>query len=171
MFGEFTRMKSIRLWLSYLFEPLFRFVVHILLRLMGYSRLRVGTLTFWGSPEFLASCETAVHRLEELDSELHSSLTRQQRLMFYYSPKHLEQASSIWYFSINDSYTSWQVDGIIARLVYAARFAASCRSRIVTKTERSKVRALHAQVCAATSAWLAARCFPEPLVDCFREQS
>jgi hypothetical protein len=166
-------MKTIRLWLSYVLEPVFRFGLHVLLRLMGYSRLRIGSLTFWGSPEFLASCESAVHRLQELDSDLHSILTSRQRLVFHYSPKHLHQMqmTSLWYFSINESCTSWQTDGIIARLVYAARLAASGRPRIVMKSERPAARALHAMVCAQTSAWLAVRSFPEPLVNCFREKS
>src|SRR5438445_10615536 len=97
-------MKKIRLSLAYVFEPVVRLCFYALLRLMGHSPLRIGTLTFWGEPEFLATCETAVRRLQNLDTDLHTSLTHRLKLMFYHSPKHLEQVWPIWFFSIDDAY-------------------------------------------------------------------
>jgi hypothetical protein len=135
---------------------------------MGHSRLRVGTLTFWGPQHFLESCNASVRRLQELDAELFTRLTTAQRLEFYYSPKHLEQAYFVWIFSIDDSYTAWQSDGIIARLVYAAQLATLIPRRVVTK---AMSRALHSEVNATTRLWLETRHFPEPLVHAFREQT
>jgi hypothetical protein len=162
-------MKAIRLWLSYVFEPVVRVALHILQRLMGHSRLRIGKLTFWGEPGFLASCEMAVGRLQDLDSELHVTLTQRLNLTFYHNAKRLEQVSSLGLFSIDDRYFAWQADGIIARLVNAARLVACEQPRIVTKKELPTVKALRAAASGATGDWLAARRFPEALVTCFKE--
>jgi hypothetical protein len=135
---------------------------------MGHSRLRVGTLTFWGPRDFLVSCTASVRRLQELDAELFTRLTTQQRLEYYYSPKHLEQAYIVWIFSIDDSYTAWHSDGIIARLVYSAHLATLIPHQVVTKAIS---RDLHSEVNATTRLWLETRHFPESLVDAFREQT
>jgi hypothetical protein len=164
-------MRTIRLWLSYLLVPLLRLVICILLRLTGHSRLRIGTLTFWGERGFLTTCNTAVCRLRELDPDLHASLTQDHKLLFYHSPRHLEQVCPAGYFSIDDAYYSWQADGVIARLVYAARLVVCGLPRFVTKEEQPSARAAHAAACLATTAWLAERSFPELLVDFFKEQS
>jgi hypothetical protein len=161
-------MKTLRLWLSYLAAAPFRLLGHVFFRLMGHSRLRVGTLTFWGPRDFLESCTASVRRLQELDADLFTRLTTQQRLEFYYSPKHLEQAYFVWLFSIDDSYTAWHSDGIIARLVYSAQLATLIPRRVVTK---AMSRALHSEVNATTRLWLETRHFPEPLVHAFREQT
>lgn len=176
-----ARMKAIRLWISYLFDPVFRLAFNMTFWLgrlsrsrigtLGrLSRLRIGKLDFWGPTEFLSYCQAGVQRLEKLDPDLHSTLTRHQRMTFFYSPKHLDQAYSLWYFSIDDSYTSWKADGLIARLVYAAYLSNSGWPRVVTREDRPSVRALHTEVWAKTSAWLSAHSFPEPLVNAFREQ-
>ena len=164
-------MRTIRLGLSYLLMPLFQLVPCILLRLMGHSRLRIGTLTFWGERGFLTTCNTAVCRLRKLDPDLHASLTQDHKLVFYHSPRHLEEVCTIGYFSIDEAYYSWQADGVIARLVYAARLAVCGLPRFVPNEEMPSVRAAHAAVCLATAAWLAERSFPERLVDCFKEQT
>lgn len=170
MLGDSAHMKTIHRWQSYVFGPIFRLGFNLLIRLMGHSRLRIGTLTFWGSPEFLSRCETAVERIAALDSDLHSQMTHRQMLTFYHSPKRLEVAYSLWYFSIDDSYTSWETDGIIARLVYAAHLATSDSPTVTLKTKRPSGRALHAEANATTGAWLESHSFPKPLVNTFREQ-
>jgi hypothetical protein len=162
-------MKTLRIWLSYFAEPPFRLLNHIIFRLMGYSRLRIGTLTFWGPRDFLESCTASVRRLQELDSELYARLTTQQKLVFCYMPKHLQQAYFAWIFSINDAYTVWQSDGIIARIVYSSQLVAQLPRRTVFTNATSQ--ALHSEVNAKTRLWLEAHSFPEPLVDCFREQA
>lgn len=161
-------MKTFRIWLSYLLEPLFRLVFYVLFRIKGYSRMRIGTLTFWGPRDFLQNCTASLRRLQELDSELYSRVTTEQKLVFFYSPKQLVQAYFVWFFSIDDSYTVWKSDGIIARLVYSAQLAVSIPRRIVPKSIN---RALHSEVRAATRSWLEEHRFPESLVHCFQEQS
>ena len=137
---------------------------------MRHSRLRIGTLTFWGPRNFLESCTASLQRLQELDSELFIRLTTQQKLVFYSNPKHLHQAAYIWIFSITDSYTVWRNDGIIARIVYSSLYVSQHpQKRTVFSKETSQV--LHSKVNAKTGSWLEARHFPEPLIDCFREQT
>lgn len=161
-------MKTLRMWLMSLLEPPFRLLLYILFTIRGYSRLRIGTLTFWGPRDFLETCAASVRRLHELDSELHIRLTTQQRLVFYYSPKRLEQAYYVWIFSIDDSYLGWQSDGIIARLVYSAQLAAVIPRQVVSD---AMSRTLHTTVNTMTRSWLEAQRFPEVLVDCFRERT
>jgi hypothetical protein len=146
-------------------EPLFRLLSRVFFKLMGYACSRFGTLAFWGAPNFLATCTTALQRLQELDSELHVQLTTKQRLVFYYSPN-LEQAYGVWFFSINDSYLSYHADGIIARLVYSSWLAALCPRRGGLSNAASQM--LHSEVDARTRSWLEMHRFPEPLIDCFR---
>jgi hypothetical protein len=161
-------MKAFLLWLNYLVAPPFRLLGHVFFRLMGHSRLCVGTLTFWGPRDFLESCTESVRRIQELDPELFNRLTTKQKLEFYYSPKHLEQAYFVWLFSIDDTYTAWHSDGIIARLVYSAQLATLIPRRVVTK---AMCHALHSEALATTRLWLETRHFPEPLVDAFRVQA
>jgi len=160
-----THMKTFRIWLGHLAEPLLRVVSHLLYRMAGHSCLRIGTLRFWGPRDFLEKCSSSVQRLHDLDSELYSRLTTRQRLEFYYNPK-LVQAYYAWLFSIDDSYLAWQTDGIIARLVYSAQLAALFPRRAISKATS---QALYSEVMATTRAWLKARTFPKELVDCFRE--
>jgi hypothetical protein len=135
---------------------------HILQRFMRHSRLRVGTLTFWGPPEFLSTCRASVERLQSLDPELHKHVTERERLCFYYSGKRLEQALFPRSFSINDGYADWHSDGIISRLVYAAFLANAFPRQVINAAERPAARASHRDVITRTGAWLAARSFPEP---------
>lgn len=158
-------MKTLRIWMGYLAEPLLRLFSHLLYRIMGHSCLRIGTLRFWGSRDFLEKCSLSVQRLYTLDSELYSKVTTQQKLEFYYNPK-LVQAYYAWLFSIDDSYLAWQSDGIIARLVYSAQLAASYPRRAISQATSE---ALHSEVMGKTRAWLEARRFPDELIDCFRE--
>ena len=162
------RMIALRIWLGNLLDPSFRFVSHIMFRMMGYSRLRVGTLTLWGPREFLEASTAAVSRLRELDSGLHDRLTTHQKLEFVYTAKHSQELSVVRIFTIDDSYMVWKSDGIIARLVYSAQMANLISRRV---DSMAKSRALHSQVLATTRSWLEARRFPEPLIDCFREQA
>ena len=97
------------------------------------------------------------------DPELQKFVTSQQNLTFYWSTK-LEYAAFLWFFSINDSYASWESDGIIALLVYASRLAASTPRQVISKAAG---KASHSEVCAETAAWLEERTFPAPLVSCF----
>jgi len=137
-------------------------------RMMGYSRLRLGTLTLWGPREFLAASAAAVSRLRELDSGLHHRLTAQQKLEFVYMARHSQESSVVRIFTIDDSYMVWKSDGIIARIVYSAQLASVIPRRVDSKM---KIRALNSQVMATTRSWLEAHRFPEPLIDCFREQT
>jgi hypothetical protein len=164
-------MKTIRIWLMCLSEPPFRLLNRILFRFMRYSRLRFGTTEFWGPRDFLDLCTTSVRRLQELDSELHARLTTQQKLMFWYDPDpkhHQYQAYGVWIFTINYAYVAYQSDGIIALLVYSAKLAALMPRQIYSK---AMSETLHSEARATTRSWLETRHFPEPLVDCFREQT
>ena len=161
-------MKRPRIWLSYLLEPPLRLLSCILQRLMGHSRLRIGTLTFWGPRDFLDTCAASVQRLHELDSELHTRLTTQQKLVFCYAPKGLVHAYFAWIFSIDDSYMAWQSDGVITRLVYAAQLATLIPRRAISM---EATHALHSEAMMTTRLWLEAHGFPELVVDTFREQA
>lgn len=164
-------MKTIRIWFMRLSEPSFRLLNRIVCRLARYSQLRIGTMEFWGPRDFLDSCSTSVRRLKELDSELYTRATTQQKLMFWYDPdpkRHQHQAYFVWIFSINRSYTAYQSDGIIALLVYSAQLAALMPRGIYSEAMSVS---LHSEARATTRSWLEARHFPEPLVDCFREQT
>jgi hypothetical protein len=128
-------------------------------------------MEFWGPRDFLDYCTTSVRRLQELDSELHVRLTTQQKLMFWYDPDpkhHPNQAYFVWIFSINYAYFTYQSDGIIAQLVYSAKLAALMPRQVYSKTMSDT---LHSEARATTRSWLEVRHFPEPLVDCFREQT
>jgi len=159
---------KVRLLIAYIYAPLFWSMFCILQRLMGHSRFRVGTLTFW-KPEFLSTCRASVERLHSLDPELHERVTERERLCFYYSGKRSEQALFPRSSSISDAYTDWHSDGIISRLVYAAFLANAFPRQVITAAERPAARASHRDVMTRTGAWLAARSFPEPLVACFQE--
>jgi hypothetical protein len=158
-------MNKFQIWLSYLVEPPFRLVSHLLSRMEGQSCLRIGTLSFWGPRDFLEKCSASVQRLQELDSELYFRLTTRQKLEFYYNPK-LLQTYYLWIFSIDDSYLAWQNDGIIARIVYSAQLAELFPRRAVSKTAS---RALYSEVVQTTRVWLKARAFPKELIECFQE--
>lgn len=164
-------MKTLRLFIAYIYAPLFWSMFYVLQRLLGHSRLRVGTLTFWGPPEFLSTCSASVERLHHLDPELHDRVTEHERLCFYHTEKRLEQAVFPRVFSVSDSYADWHSDGILARLVYAAFLASAFPLQIISAAERRAARATHRDVMARTGAWLAARSFPEALVECFQEQT
>ena len=166
-----TAMKTLRLFFAYIYAPVFWSMFYVLQRLMEHSRLRVGTLTFWGPPEFLSTCSASVERLQSLDAELHERVTEHERLCFYHSGKRLEQAFFPRSFSVSDSYADWQSDGIIARLVYAAFLARAFPRQVISAADRLAARARHDDVLAQTGAWLAARSFPEPLVECFQEET
>ena len=161
-------MQTLGFLLGRLFEPPLRLFGHIMFRLMGHSRQSIGSLTFWGPREFLDSCTASIHRLQELDAELYARLTMRQTLEFYYDPKHLIQANYAWIFSIDDSYTAWHSDGIIARLVYSSQLAALMPRRAIPKATR---RALYSDVMTTTRLWLESRYFPESLISCFQEEA
>jgi hypothetical protein len=164
----FPRMIRLRIWVGHLVDPPFRFFSHIMFKLMGYSRLRLGTLTFWGPPKFIEAGTAAVQRLCELDSVLHDHLTTRQRLEFVYLPTRLEDMYAVRIFSVDDSYMAWKLDGIIARLVYSAQFITLYPRRVDSE---AKSRALHSQIRATTKSWLEAHHFPQPLIDCFQEKA
>ena len=166
--AKFKRMQTLGFILGRLFEPPFRLFVHIMFRFNGYSRLSIGSLTFWGPRAFLDSCAASVHRLKELDAELYARLTTQQRLEFFYDPKQTIQAHYAWIFSISDPYTAWHSDGIIARLVYSSQLAALIPRRAIPQATRE---ALASDVMTTTRLWLESRHFPEPLVSCFQEEA
>jgi hypothetical protein len=161
-------MQTLGFLLGRLFEPPLRLFFFIFNRLSRHSCLRIGTLTFWGPREFLESCTASVRRLQELDAELYARLTTRQRLEFYYDPKHLIQANYAWIFSIDDSYTAWHSDGIIARLVYSSQLAALMPRRAIPKEAR---RALYSDVMTTTHLWLESRHFPESLVSSFQKEA
>ena len=158
-------MNTFQLWFGYLLELPTWLLCQVGFRCVWHSPLRIGTLTFWGPRDFLETCAASVRRLQELDSELHSRLTTKQKLIFYYSPKYLRQAYFLWIFSIDNTWTVWKSDGIIARLVYSAQLVTLMPKRVMSKAAS---HVLHSEVSAKTLSWLEAHQFPKPLVDCFR---
>ena len=161
-------MNTFQLWLGYLLELPTWLFCQVGFRCVWHSPLRIGTLTFWGPRDFLETCAASVQRLQELDSELHSRLTTKQKLIFYYSPKYFRQAYYLWIFSIDNTWTVWKSDGIIARLVYSAQLVTLMPRRVMSKAAS---RALHSEISAKTLSWLEKHQFPKPLADCFREPS
>jgi hypothetical protein len=84
------------------------------MRLLGYRRLRVGALTFWGTRAFLDMAKESLQFVKERDAELYEAVTKMP-VGFWYSPKANTHVGRV--FSIGDDYLQWKRDGVLIRIL------------------------------------------------------
>ncbi len=129
----------------------------------GLNRLCVGKLSVWGDSCFVGLCKASIERLRTLDPELHRTLTSHRWAWVFQDQQGTGDAPPRL-FGINSSYTAWESDGGVARLVYAA-FCISVLSE--RRTFGEEFRSTHQRAMVNSRSRLQARCFPEELASCF----
>jgi len=129
----------------------------------GLNRMRVGKLSLWGDSSFLELSKASIERLRVLDPALHATLTSSRWAWIFQDRQGIGDAPPRL-FGINPSWTAWERDGVVARLVYAA-FCISVLSE--RKTVGEEFRSSHQTAMVKSRSWLQTRGFPGDLVACF----
>ena len=144
--------------------PLKRALAWLTWRGSSYRLWCAGRCCFYGNPEFLALCRSAMECISLMDPVLHAFL-EQEKLRFWFEPS--GQAIFPRYFGISNEYIAWRESGVIACICYT-HFAANLGHdrgpwwRLTTKPAVVR-RNLHL----AVRAWLEQHGFPCELVACF----
>lgn len=129
----------------------------------GLNRCRVGKLSVWGDSGFVALCKASIERLRTIDPELYRTLTGQQWAWVIQDRQGTGDAPPRL-FGINPSYTAWESDGVVARLVYAAYCISVLSER---RTFGEEFRSAHERAMNKSRSWLQTRGFPEESATCF----
>ena len=101
---------------------LFKLVLKIAVRLLGYSRYTYGKATFWGPKFFIEYARDALRTLSEKDQEKSRHIA-QRHWIFWYCAKAQSQVATA--FSIDERFCAWKSEGVLAYLIVAeAKYAA-----------------------------------------------
>jgi hypothetical protein len=153
-------INALKVFRAWLLRPFSAATVPLRCRLGHYAKWCAGRSVFYGPPEFLAVCQTAMKELETTDAALSQSiLTRKFRV--WYEPA--GPAFFYKHFGISEAYFAWRDQGIIACLAYLHFEAQLAHGAKAWGSALRDYPVLEAKVYAAVRGWLHEHQFPQDL--------
>lgn len=146
------------------FLPLYARLIRLRCRCAKYGCWEAGTCVFYGPPDFLAVCSSAMERLSTLDRSLYGSLLA-KKLTFWYEPQRLAVAER--HYGISEAFVLWKEQGVIACLVFEHFEVELAWRRPLWRLCLMDRHIVWGQIHAAVRSWLEEHHFADELVRCF----